>query len=209
VKTHLELSTLQKELERRVQERTAQLREAHRQLEFKVRELEGRDRLVHLHMKMTSASLHKAYEEILLVVEMVLEVEKAVIYRPDSAEMHLEMKAALGLSEPGGLQQEAQLAPREKIAIDDAPSPVARTFADKRPRRAEEGEAMVPILYGEEPLGGLWVGGLRETEVDPKTMLNTLWNLGREAALVLRIGQINADLADGKIEIDELLAIEE
>ena len=65
IETHLTLRNLQRELqllnedlERRVKERTAEVSEAydklhkaHRQLEHRVRELDGRDRLVHLQMQ--------------------------------------------------------------------------------------------------------------------------------------------------------------
>ena len=210
IDTHLTLRNLQRELqavneglEKRVEERTAelsdaydQLHKAHRQLEHRVRELDGRDRLVHLQMR--STSLDKAYEEIVSVVKQVLDVKAAALYVPDAGLENLILKNAVGV-----FSSEAS------VSLDDAGSALARTFTDHKPRSAEPERDVVPILYGEAVQGVLCVEGMEvEDEEERQTKLNTLWSMAQEAALLLRVARVTTDLADGVIEIDELLEID-
>ena len=83
------------ELEQKVEERTRQLRQ-------KVRELDGRDRLVHFQMEVHH--LEEAHSEVLEVVAKVLEVRKAVLYR-SGEDGGLEPVMGLGLSVPGRLER--------------------------------------------------------------------------------------------------------
>ena len=48
-----------------------------------------------------------------------------------------------------------------------------------------------------------------ETGQDREAALNTLWRLGREAALVLRMVQMTAALERSQVEVSELLRLEE
>ena len=199
VHTHLTLYKLQKHLAQLVEERTAQL-------QYRVRELDGRDRLVHL--QMSCPTLPEVYEAILQITEQVLKVKKAAIYHPNETQDRLEMKAALGLSEPGVLQDEIQLNGEGTVALDDEDSPVAQTFLDHKPRVDGEQGTMVPILYNEKALGVLWVDTLTHGELDRQDELDSFWRLGQEAALTLWAAQVAADLETGRIDVAELLEIE-
>ena len=200
VNTHLQLFQLKQDLERLVDERTAQL-------EHRVREMDGRDRLVHL--QMSSPSLDDVYETILQVTDEILPATRAVIYRLDEVGDALIAKMAVGLSAPKAMQREADLVDRGPIALTEANSVVAQTFSDSKPRQAENGEAAVPILFDEKALGVLWVDALPEGEVDTQTQLDSLWRLGLEAALCIRSAQVTEDLDAGDIDVSELLSLGE
>ena len=122
VKTHLELRRLQRELEeyseqleQKVAERTAEVRQAHLQLQLQVHELEGRDKLAHAQMNV--GSLAEGYEKVLEVLQEVLNATKAKIYRPDDAGSALQVRAAVGLATPGALQQEEGLVFRRRNTL--------------------------------------------------------------------------------------------
>ncbi len=200
VNTHLTVYHLQQELEHLVEKRTAQLH-------HRVRELDGRDKLTHL--QNSTPTLIEAYEATLHVVGDVLSVEKAAIYRPDAEGKRLEMKAAIGFSGPGAIQDEAQLGGQEKIPIGEGGSPVAETYLDSKPRTGEDEEAMVPILYGEEPLGVLWIDKPGGLGVNRKDLLNSLFGLGGESATLIRAAQLNEDLEAGNVEVSALLDLGE
>ena len=70
----------QVELEQKVAVQTHALQHAYARQQQHIKELEGRDQLVHC--QMSGPTLPQAYEEILQVVEQVLAIQQAVMYRP-------------------------------------------------------------------------------------------------------------------------------
>jgi DNA-binding response OmpR family regulator len=200
VNTHLQLYNLKRNLENLVAERTAQL-------ESRLLELDGRDRLAHL--QMSSPSLEEAYEAVLQVTDEVLPATKAAIYRPDESGDGLSIKMTIGVSAPGAIQHESDIAGQEPISTDDVQSIVAQTYSDHKPRLGETGEAAVPILYDEEALGVLWVDTLEAGNLETQEELEALWRLGLEAALCIRSAQMAEDLDAGDIDVSELLSLGE
>lgn len=208
--THLKLRNLQRELqlmneelEQRVAARTvelteanAQLQAAQRQLEMRVRELDGRNRLVQL--QMSPMSLSEAHSEILEVAQQVLEATSVRIYLPGEGDLHLEIAATTA---------EAVEEPKAQIPLTDTTSPIVQAYSEKKPH-FHQAQAMVPILYSDTAKGVLWVDGISVEEAEHKTLLNILWGLGQEAALVLRVARVTTDLAEGRIEVDELLGLQ-
>ncbi len=212
VKTHLTMQRLRRELkayneqlEHMVAERTAELQKAHRELQVKVRELDGRDRLGNA--QMTLKSVDQAYETIMEVVRDVLRVEQVCIYRPTADGARLELKAALGASRAGAIQLPEDLVDEPALAITDS-SPAAQTFSDGKPRYGDKGEAAVPVQYQDEPIGSLVVKGLHSDEAAPEEMRETLWRLGREAALLLHSIEMNAQFESGDLDVSALLELD-
>ena len=213
VKTHLELRRLQRELEEyntrleeKVAERTAEVRQAHFQLQLQVRELEGRDKLAHA--QMTADSLPDAFERILEVFQDVLNISQAKIYRPDDSATQLQVKAAIGVSAPGVLQREEDLS--GETAVDTGSDvPVAQTFADGKPRSEQDGGAAVPIIYGDHTLGVISIEGMNSEGADEKTLLDVSWRLSRDAAILCHSIEQSHELASGDIDVSSLLDIEE
>jgi len=189
----------QRELEQKVKERT-------RVLEQKVRELEGRDRLVQLQMS-PPADVGEASAEILRIVAQVMEGSKVSLYQPDEGEEHLEIKAALGLSVPNGIEGEGKLRKLAKVPVAVEDSVVARVFREGQPETGAGDEMAAPVVYNEKVLGVLMVDGA--AKAGEETALSALRRLGREAALVLRMVQLTVDLESGQVEVRELLQQEE
>ena len=174
----------QRELERKVEERT-------RALWQKVRELDGRDRLVHFQME--AHSLEEAYSEVLEVVAQVFGVGCVVLYRRGE-EGELEEVMGLGLAGPGRLERGGGREREKELAT--------RALATQKLQRGEGGSVAVPILYREESLGALEVEFTADG-VDEES-LNGLWRLGGEIALVLQGAAMAEDLEQRDLLLDEL-----
>ena len=207
--THLKLRNLQRELqlmneelEQRVAARTVELTEANtqlqaaqRQLEMRVRELDGRNRLVQL--QMSPMSLSEAHSEILEVAQQVLEATSVRIYLPGEGDLHLELAATTAAVED----------PPAQIPLTDTTTAIVQAYSEKKPH-SDGSQAMVPILYSDTAKGVLWVDGISTEATERTTLLNILWGIGQEAALVMRVAHVTADLAEGRIEVDELLGLQ-
>ena len=140
--------------------------------------------------------------------ESRLNVAKAKIYVLDETGDELVVKAALGLLEPGQLQQEEDLADAASVATGSQ-DVVARSLADGKPLVGDEGEGAVPMNFGDTSLGAIWVQGMRSDGVDDQALMEVLWRLASEAALVCHaINQSNA-LESGDIDVSALLNVEE
>jgi len=185
------------ELERKVEERTGALREAHARLERQLRELEGRDGLVRFQMQMHT--LEEAYGEVLKVIHQVLGVEQAVLYRPAADGTMLEGVAVI----PEGKVEGAGPLP-----IGEGAQPAVRAFASGEPVTGERGEIAVPMAYHEEVLGVIQVQRPDETEGNQEEFLEVLQRLSGEAALVLRGAVVAEELESGMLSLDELEEIE-
>ena len=213
VHTHLELQRLRRELEEynqllehKVQVRTAELQVAHKQLQLQVKELEGRDKLGHA--QTSCGSIAEGYERILEVMQDVLAIDKARIYREDESGAQLVVVAGLGLSAPGVLQQAEDLEDEPSVDAGSA-SPVARAYGDGKPHAGEEGEATVPIAYGDHTLGVVSVQGMVSNDYEQGALREVLWRLGREAGILCHALELNKDLEAGDIDVAALLDIEE
>lgn len=194
----------QADLEKKVAEQTHELRVAYANLERKVRELEGRDRL--LHVEMSAPTLKEACREILQVFVQVLGIQSAVIYRPNAAGNRLEPVSALGLSHPGRLENEEKMAELAAVAVDAQNELVAQVFRQAQLCYGSEAQAAIPLVYQKVVIGALWIDGLEEEEKGERG--NALWSLGREAALALWAAQITEDLKSGKVQVEDLLEME-
>ncbi|MFT5366043.1 MAG: DNA-binding response OmpR family regulator [Candidatus Latescibacterota bacterium] len=198
VDTHLSLYHLRRRLEELVAERTAQL-------QHRVRELDARDKL--MHMQSSAESLNEVYEAILQVVEDVFKVRQAIVYRPDDTNTMLVVKAALGLDELGVIQDAVALGAQLPIAIG-SDNLVAQTFRDQKSCTDDNGAAATPILHNENVLGILWVDTLGNAELDVDAELEAFWRMGQETALVIQSAQVTEDLETGEIDVSALLNLD-
>ena len=188
----------QLELEQKVEAQTGQL-------ERKVKELEGRDRLVHF--QMSGPSLEEAYEEIVQVVREVLEVEGVAMYCPNGDGERLEAVAPHRSLE-GGEKPERRSISLDEDCSDEDIALVVRVFREAQPKYGRGSEAAVPLVYQDEVMGVLRVDGLTENEEEREEAANTLWRLGREAAVVLWSARVAEALESGQIPVDDLLDME-
>ena len=138
-----DLAELNAHLEDLVKERTAQLA-------FRLKELEGRDRVMQ-HLQ----TLHPVEETADLVVTVivdVLEIDRATLYLLDGDQMI--PRAAVGLSDPG------KLAPRNESGSVEAAARDAKPFLDASGDADKTG--LFSIRHSEELLGMI--------EVDPESL---------------------------------------
>ena len=195
----------QQDLEKKVAEQTRELRAAYEELSRKVRELEGRDRLVHF--QMSGPGLAEAGEEVLRVLYDTLGVATAIAYRADAAGELLVPLAALGLDISGRLVDGEGLALVPPISLQGSGQPLADALCaaahnELTPQYGPSGEAALPLVYQSEVLGVVGLAGLSEGDRD------ALLRLGREAAVVLWSARVADDLDSGQLQVDELLEME-
>ncbi|MEW6753282.1 MAG: response regulator [Candidatus Latescibacterota bacterium] len=179
----------QERLEELVEERTAALRQAQAHLERQVRELEGRDRLVRFQME--AHTVAEAHGEVLAVALSTLPALHAVLYQAAAGQ---PLQVAMAASAEGVVQADPGGA-----AADEA-SAAARALASGR-IESDGLLAAVPLLHGTTPLGVLQVAFASEAGDD---VLNSLWRLAGESALVLRSACLAEELACGQLSFDDL-----
>ena len=179
----------QLELERKVEAQTSQLKAAHLQLQHKVRELEGRDRLVQFQMKDPSRA--DVYTEILQVVTDVLSPVGAAMFAPNPDDGRFAEVASLGegISGDVGVQRLVN-----QVAVD------------QQPRAGVGNQAAVPLSYQNDLLAVLWTSGLEESWREEAG--STLWRLGKEGGLLLGSARVSEDLDTGALQLEELLDID-
>jgi DNA-binding response OmpR family regulator len=201
IRTHLTLSLLARnlaELNAHLEEKVAART---RQLQLKVSELEGKDRITQHMLKFNPLE-----ETLALVVETVAEVlgmERAVIYLLESD--LLRARAAIGLSAPGqraAPEQLQQLAPgpTEEEALEQ----VRRSLKPVNCAEAALPFAAVPILRGEELLGALQVSHHQNQPVTAE-VLEALVSFALQAAMAISDAQVRQDPAAWQDQLDEVL----
>ena len=203
VNTHISLRRLQRELqaantqlETRVAERTFELAQSNKELSRRLDELAAIDELVGL-QNGPPAETEQAYAEILRIIGKALGTEEIVLYRPDKEGQTLMVTASYG----GDRRPARELAAKDNSAV-------AIAFADRKPV-VRDGEGSVPLIYQEEVLGVLQVGGVDPADGASVDLSQTLQRLGREAALVLCVMQLAADLEGSEAEVSDLLSLQD
>jgi DNA-binding response OmpR family regulator len=198
IRTHLErsrlirqLAELNAHLERKVAERTTQLR-------LKVRELEGRDRIAqHL---LTMHNLKETLDLVLEVIIDIAEVDRAIIYL-DSEGAPIPA-AALG---PAGRAHPEPEAPSRRQALAEA----------RKGRRAvnvpapDDGSpfAVTPILKGDALLGLIAVE--KEGGPIPDDLLRVLERFAVQAAVAINDAQVQQDTSRWQSQIEEALDVKD
>jgi len=197
--------TEQADSERKLRAAHQELQEAHARQARQVRELQGRDRLVRLQMQGTSVA--RARTEILEVMSHALGLRQVVFYEPSADGEGLEATASLtgeGLASESGAEASMPF-----LSLHCEDNLAVQSYVEQQPRCSDRrDEAAVPIVFGDTVLGVVWTGDAegegRLDEVAPYTM----WRLGQQAALLLRMARVTEGLEDGAFCVAELLALE-
>lgn len=189
----------QTDLEKRVAEKTRDLRQTNIRLRRKVRELEARDRLLHLQQQ-SDMNLDACYPEILRTCTKALDIERALLYRLQDG----EFVAVAGLALGGHVQAADELAAIARVPLANADTPIAHAWAQKKPFQSAGGSAAVPLVRRDSVLAVLQVEDLD----DDQESHDTLWSLSSEAALLLWTMQIGEDLRQGSLQVSRLLDME-
>lgn len=177
----------QRNLERMVEERTQELRETLRELQEasnnldrKVKELEGRDRINRL--LLTVHTLEETLSTVLEAVQGALGVERAVIFLSDTSGQNPEAAAGAGVQSPGDLASSEGLRGISAPWLEEAKVAAYRAFREGRVI-SEEGSsgrfsAAVPILRLGEAVGAVIVqnpfGGRSLADEDVEKLANLM-----------------------------------
>ena len=202
IRTHLErallsrdLAELNAHLEQKVQERT-------RELQLKVRELEGKDRIAeHL---LTFNSLEETLAVVLEVITDIVELDQAVVYLKTEGE--LKAVAAAGSAAEtlgeGGRSHAAESAwARAVTEAEEHMEPVQ--IEGDHPR------ALVPIVREGPLLGFIEVENPRNQRPITDADLSTLGSFALQAAVAIKDAQVRLDPDEWKDQLDEVLELDQ
>jgi len=207
IRTHLERTRLAKDLadlnahlEQKVEERTVQLQQ-------KVCELEGKDRIAqHL---LTFHTLEETLALVLEVIADVLDVNKAVIYLTNE-EQELYPAAAMGLYEPKVLIPHEKLAQYEVIASrEEAFLQVKAEQKTCNEHTASPPFVLVPILRGNDLLGVIEVDQVGEDGIVSDESVLALNSFALQAAVAISDAQIQQNASQWKNQIDDVMNLDE
>jgi|GEM_PF-163539 len=204
IRTHLtmarlarNLAELNAHLEDKVTERTLQL-------QLKVSELEGKDRIAQ-HMLEFNA-LEDTLNLVLKTLVEVLGMSQAIIYLLENDQ--LQPRAAIGLKNPNEVSSAEQLqaftpSAEEQTALDT----VCAHAAPLRNEISEPPFATVPILRGENLLGIVQVA--RQDRKIANEEIETLVSFALQAAVAISDAQVRQDPAAWEDQLDEVLEMHE
>lgn len=195
----------QTDLENKIAAQTQELRAAHDRLERQVKELDARDRLIHFEMGGPTAA--EAHEEFLRVLDRVEVFERIVLYCNNTAKSSLVPSAACGFSTPRQLEPPSALEQLLDISYTAKDAIVALALAEGKTVRRDR-QVAVPLLYRNSAMGVLWVEDGRDDRAWEDIMEN-LWRLGQQMALVLHMVQVNEDINAVDLDLDQLLELDE
>lgn len=182
---HLALKDARDNLEQVVRERT-------QQLEKKLKELEARDRLVRLQMQ--TPDLTTATEEIAAALATVMDCPWLGVYLPGSngtPELARELT-----------RDETVQFPKEK----ECTLRLAESAADTQKMERDGVCIAIPISYKDSVAAVIGVQLDKNMQQDEeKQATETLWRMGCEAAVVLRMVDFTKALDSDQLDFDELL----
>ncbi|MCC7261170.1 MAG: response regulator [Candidatus Latescibacteria bacterium] len=200
IRTHLERAILARrlaELNARLEEKVA---ERTRQLQLKVKELEGKDRIAqHL---LTFHSLEETLAVVLEVVAQITGVTRAVVYLEE--EEGLRPAAAIRSAGGGTVFEQEELPPHTAPAADFAL--VREGLEPVRVATSQPPRALVPILRNGVLLGLIEVEESPDHPLD-EADLHTLSSFALQAAVAINDAQVRQDPESWQDQLDEVLEI--
>jgi len=205
IRTHLERTILARQLAELNAQLEEKVRERTRQLQLKVEELEGRDRIAqHL---LAFHGVEETLGVVLEVISDILKLEKAIVYLKEGDQV--QAAAAIGLDEEGrvsGRQELQQLvmAPAHR----EAGARVQERLEPIRDADSDPPFALVPILRGEDLLGLIEVENPRGGQPITEAELGTLGSFALQAAVAISDAQIRQDPEAWQDQLDEVLELD-
>jgi len=209
-----ELADWNQHLEKKVEERTQALRKTYGQLQTKVKELEGRDR-IQQHL-LEVHSLEETLRTVLEVIVEVVGVDAVVLHLIDKETGKIEAAAAIGTA--GG---EGHMPSHRLGELMDRPlyPDVIRKVVDKheparyRAQQVKIGEetvslpsfVIVPFYKGEDCVGVFEVDRRVSGEAIKDGEVKTVQNFAMQAAVAVIDSQMRDDLPSLEAGLDDLL----
>jgi len=207
-KQNEELKDLNENLEKKVEEKTREIRRAYKekvllskQLKEKVEELNGKD--IILQHLLSIHSLEETLNVALNVINDVLNIEKALIYLKDYKDDFLEVKSGIGLSEDKAITGIKDLQKTGKIDLSDEETDIIRVFkTGKLVKSNENNHLIVPIQKDRKPLGVLDIFSKDEINQSFIDKLNGFISL---TAIAINDSIVNENLPELTDKIEEIL----
>jgi hypothetical protein len=189
-----QLADLNSHLEQKVEERTLELQR-------KVNELEGRDRIAqHL---LTVHSLEDTLKLLLEVIEEVTGLGRLVIYLQEEA--GIRAAAAIGLRERGKMADAREL---QQHTFEDRTESLNQVLSTRQPTSIDLSggtSLIVPVLRGEEILGMIEASSPDSEGVKPGDATSTLVSFALQAAVAISDSRFQQNSGKWKDELDEVL----
>ena len=199
-----ELKRWNETLEKRVEEKTTELISAYEKLQIKVKELEGRDKI--LQYLLTIHSFEETLDQILGVIMEITFFDKIVIYVSDLKTKSMFAKAGIVLD--NSIKQklthelnEMPEIPVPEFSLDD--KSVLQGTSDVN--KINEFSSFVPIEKGGKCLGVILVDNSKTKNVIENEKLKMLSGFSSLAALAINEQFVTEELPELQDKIDEFL----
>lgn len=194
-----ELEDFNARLEKAVRQRT-------RELQYKVVELEGKDRIAQ-HM-LSVNSLEETLDLVLQTIADIIEMDKAIIYLLDGDQP--KAVAAIGAFTPKTIVPHRQLKQLELTPIHR--QAFARVEQTKKPVNIEDPKskpispfAVVPILRGDEFLGYIEVANPEGKDPVTSEDVEVIASFALQAAMAISDAQAHGDMGLWKGKLEDVL----
>lgn len=199
-----ELKRWNETLENRVEEKTLEVKSAYEKLQLKVRELEGRDKI--LRFLLTIHSFEETLDQILDVIIGITSFEKIVIYISDPKTNNMYAKAGITYDDSKKqkltyeLNEMPQL-PIPEFSMEDKSVLQGTSSINK----INEFSSFIPVEKGGRCLGVILVDNSKSKKVVEKEKLKILSGFSSLAALAINEHLVTEELPDLQDKIDEFL----
>ncbi len=200
----LQNQVYQRSLERMVEERTRELREAMKKLHRKVKELEGHGRINRL--LLTIHPLEETLSVVLEGVQSALGLERVVIFLPDASGQKLEPAAGTGVRAPEDFASPETLRGVSDAWIKEAGIAVAQAFREGRvvEQKLPPGGVAIPMLRLGEVVGVIFAQNPFSGKPLSEEDLQILAGLTAQAAVAVSDARLYGDSEQWQTVIENL-----
>jgi GAF domain-containing protein len=182
------------------------VRQRTRELQYKVKELEGKDRIAH-HM-LSVNSLEETLELILQIIADIIETDKAVVYLLDGDTPNAV--AAIGALQPKTIALQAKLKNLEQTPIHT--QAFARVVEAREPVNIKDPKgkpippfAVVPILAGDDFLGFIEIANPESMGAVSPEEVKLVASFALQAAIAISDAQAQSNTKAWKDELENVL----
>ncbi len=203
-KQNIELKEWNINLEKKVEQKTVQLREAYEKLQLKVKELEGRDKILQFLLTINT------FEEVLdLILETILDVvkfNKIVIYVADDKQKVMLPKAGYLIKSNKKSKIDDELLKFPKLPLPELDMDNKTSLSDKcYINKINEYSYFIPILKDNVCLGVILVDNSETKDAVKEESLKVLSGFSSLAALAINDYLVTSNLPGMQDKINEIL----
>jgi CheY-like chemotaxis protein len=200
-------------LEEKVEKRTEALKKTHEQLKIKVKELEGRDRI--LHHLLEVHTLEDSLKTVMEVIRDMAEMDAVVVYLGESVDL-LIPKLGIGLQGSDQWEEEDGLTDLLNRPVHQ--QVFAKAIDQQTSVRMKQGDvrikdhvyavvacAIIPILKGSVCLGVIEMDRRQSHQPILKNEVDMVSSFAMQAAVAIQDSQLQTDLPSLDATLDDVL----